>query len=135
MIINGNITQKNQSVYDLLKTHFKEHPYLPTYKLKLYHYLGIPKEKYIKNFLNVIRKKKFKKGGRVSILRKMIEQKKKEKRKSKKKIRFSVKQKTKKQSGFDKIIKRKHKSKPKQFTKRARNKSENKWLKSRKYLK
>ena len=135
MIINGNITQKNQSVYDLLKTHFKEHPYLPTYDLEFYHYLGIPKKKHIKNFLNVIRNKNIKKGGSVSILRKIIEQKKKEKRKSKKKIRFSVKQKTKKQSGFDKIIKRKHKLKPKRITNRVHNKSKNKWLKSRKYLK
>ena len=135
MIINGNITQKNKPVYDLLKTHYKEHPYLPTYELEFYHYLGIPKKKHIKNFLKVIQEKKIKKGGSVSILRKIIEQKKKEKRKSKKKIRFSVKQKTKKQSGFDKIIKRKHKLKPKRITNRVHNKSKNKWLKSRKYLK
>lgn len=135
MILNGNITQKNKPVYDLLKTHFKEHPYLPTYELEFYHYLGIPKKKHIKNFLKVIQEKKIKKGGSVSILRKIIEQKKKEKRKSKKKIRFSVKQKTKKQSGFDKIIKRKHKLKPKRITNRVHNKSKNKWLKSRKYLK
>ena len=135
MILNGNITQKNKPVYDLLKIHFKEHPYLPTYELEFYHYLGIPEKKHIKNFLKVIQEKKIKKGGSVSILRKIIEQKKKEKRKSKKKIRFSVKQKTKKQSGFDKIIKRKHKLKPKRITNRVHNKSKNKWLKSRKYLK